>query len=147
MPRLTETITVKASPRQIADYLLNPGNLASYLPVSNVEVLEQSKDGLRIRHDLALGDKKMPMVCVWQVAEPGRKIRFRATEGMSFSGTWLLQEIPGGTQITYVLEYEPFGGLLAKLLDGLTTRKQMQQICGGALRKLKEAQEAAPRAA
>lgn len=146
MTRLTETIEVNASPRQLAEYLMDANNIANYFPASNVNVLESTPERARARHDLAVGGKTTNMVCVLEQTERGRKIRFHTEEGMRLEGTWLLQEIRGGTQVTCVLEYEPLGGFISRLLDGLTTKKQMQGICTGALKKLKELLEGGEKA-
>lgn len=147
MTRLTETIQVAAAPRQIAEYLWEAANLVNYLPMSNVEILESGEDRIRVRHDLSLGSKVVRMVCVLEMAERNRKIRFHTEGELPLNGTWLLQETPGGTQITYVLEYEPPRGFIAKLTQGAAIKKQMEGMCGGALEKLKAIHESVQRAA
>ena len=137
MTRLSETIEVKASPRQVMVFLRNADNLTKYLPVSKVEVLESDAKRVKVRHDLSVAGKTMELVCLHEVDDSERRLTCRAVEGNFFESTWSLQEIRDGTQITYILEYEPPGGLLGKLLEPFGMRKGMQTVCLEALRKIK----------
>jgi len=83
MARLMESIEINAPSREVCQYLWEANNLPAYLPVSRVEVLEGTEKRVKMRYDLSVSGKIMKLVCVHELSEPGRKIRFRAIEGNS----------------------------------------------------------------
>ena len=142
MARLMESIEINAPSREVCQYLWEADNLPDYLPASRVEILEGTEKRVKLRYDLSVSGKPMELVCVHELSEPGRKIRFRTVEGMKLEGTWLLQQLRGGTKVTYMMTYEPPGGILGAVLGKLKMKKEMERICAGALQKIKAVHEA-----
>ena len=132
MTRLTETIQVAAAPRQIAEYLWEAANLVNYLPMSNVEILESGEDRIRVRHDLSLGSKVVRMVCVLEMAERNRKIRFHTEGELPLNGTWLLQETPGARRSPTCSSMNHPAGSSPSSLRARPSRSRWK-ACAGAL--------------
>ena len=141
MTRIMESIEIGTTPARIARYLWNAENLPNYLPVTRVHVLETGDRRAKARHDFTAAGKTMELVCVMESVERDRKIQFRSEEGMSLEGTWALQDLKGRTKTTYILEYEPPGGVFGKLRDAVLMKREMKTIATNALRKLKDALE------
>lgn len=137
MTSLMEMTEIRARPRVVSEYIWDANNLPNYLPVSRVEVLEKSETRVKVRHDFTAAGRTMDLVCVLQLTDPARKINFRTVEGMALEGTWSLQELKGGTQVRYIVSYQPPGGIVGKILDLFMFRKEMRRICAEGLQKLK----------
>lgn len=141
MTRLLQSIEIAANPREVFGYLWDANNLMAYFPVSRVQVLEQAADRVKLRHDFTASGRTMDLVCLQEVAEPARKIRFRTLEGMALDGTWLVQELTQGIKLTCVVTYTPPGGIIGKVMDALMMKKEMTRIYAEGLSKIKQAIE------
>jgi uncharacterized membrane protein len=137
MARMQDSIDISAPAGKVARYIWDPNNLPNYLPVTRVEVLARESDRVEIRHDFEAGGRTTEVLCVMKMLELNRKIAFEAVEGMKLTGTWVLQGLTEYTNLNYIVDYEPPGGLLGKALDAVKMKRDMRGICSGALRKLK----------
>lgn len=137
MTSLMEMTEIRAGSRAVSEYIWDANNLPSYLPVSRVEILEQSDRDVKVRHDFTAAGRTMELVCVIRMTDPARKINFHTVEGVALEGTWSLQELKGGTQLRYLVSYQPPGGILGKIMDLFVFRKDMKRICAEAMQKLK----------
>lgn len=142
MPRLMTSIEVKAPPRKVREYIWDTQNLPSYMPVSDMQVLEKTERHSKLSYALAAGGKRLPLTCVREIDEQGRKIKVHSVEGMAIDETWVLQDLKDGTQITHIIDYEPQGGFMDKLLGQGRVRKDMYNICCAGLEKLRTILEA-----
>ena len=137
MTRIMESVEIAAMPTMVARYLWDANNIPNYLPASYVEILETGENRVKVRHDFTAGGRILDLVCVQEMVEQNRKIRFRAEEGMVLGGSWLLQDLREKVKLTYVVDYELPGGILGKVMGALKMKKEMRKICGEALQKLK----------
>lgn len=139
MTRVMQTVIVNANTGQVFRFLMDPNNLPKFLPISRVEVLEQTASQTKIKHDFQCMGKTLELVSVGDSLEGGRKVRYRCIEGPSVDNGFTLADMRGQTKITYMLDYQPIGGVFAKLLDKWTTRKDMEKLAVDAMQKLQAA--------
>ena len=142
MTRIMESAEIGTTPAKIARYLWDPNNLPNYFPVTRVQVLETSPRRVKARHDFTAAGKTMELVCVIEAVDRDRKIRVTTEEGMTLDGTWALQDLKDRTRTSYILDYEPPGGVFGKILDTFKMKKEMRRIAREALGKLKGTFEA-----
>jgi len=141
MTRIMETVDVSVKPRRVCDYMWDLSNLPNYMPVSDVEVVESEAQRAEVHCTLDIDGETSRIVSEEEIVEPGRRVRFRTKEGMHMDATWLLQEIQGGTKVTYVLNYDPPKGALA-FLRRSKLQKAMERICSECLQRLRASVEA-----
>ncbi|MFH1086012.1 MAG: SRPBCC family protein [Chloroflexota bacterium] len=141
MGRISQSVDISASPSAVFRYVWDAQNLPRYFPTTRVEVLESSETRVKTRHDYSLLGKTLDLVCVRLAHAAGRTITFRAEEGMALEGTWTFQEIKGGTRVTYIMDYQLPKNMQPKLFGGGKTEKEMQELCGGCVQRLKQAME------
>lgn len=136
MKRIENSTEVGTAPENVSKYIWNVNNLPNYLPMSDVRVFEKREDYIRVGHKLAAARMKMNLVCEFRKLENDMKLEYRTIKGMKVLGSWLLQPTEKGTNLTYVLEYEPPGGVLSGVLDKFIIAKEMERIGVEALQKL-----------
>lgn len=136
MKRIENSTEVGTTPENVSKYIWDVNNLPNYLPMSDVKVFEKREDFIRVGHKLTAARMKMNLVCEFRKLENDMKLEYRTIKGMSVHGSWLLKPTDKGTNLTYVLEYEPPGWILSAILDKLIIAKEMQRIGVEALQKL-----------
>lgn len=142
MTKIEDSIEIEVTPEKLSGYLMDVDNLPSYLPISDVQVLESGDDRTKFRHKITAVGRTMDVVCETKLVEKDRKLTFNTLEGMRVEGTWLLESTQKGTRLALVLEYQPPGWIFGKILDVLKMRKEMKRLYSGSLEKLKGILEA-----
>jgi len=141
MTRVENSTSIRASTEEIGQYIWDVNKLPSYMPISDVEVLDSREDFVKIRHKFTAAGRTMDLVCEAKWVEKNRREEYRTTEGMKLVGTWLLDPADEATRLKNIIDYEPPGGVFGKLLDRMKIRREMTRIQAESLGKLKETLE------
>ena len=136
MKRIKNSTEIGAAPENISKYIWDVNNLPNYLPMSDVKVFEKREDYIRVGHKLAAARMKMNLVCEFRRLENGMKLEYQTVKGMRVHGSWLFEPTDKGTNLTYIVEYEPPGWMLGAVLDKLIIAREMERIGVEALQKL-----------
>ena len=139
MTRVMQSVVVDANPGQVFRFLMDANNMQKFLPISRVEVLESTGSQFRAKHDFRCAGKTVELTSVGESVEGGRKVRYRSVEGAPINSSFSMADMRGQCKITYMLDYQPMGGPLAKVLDKWTTQKDMEKLCADILQKLQAA--------
>jgi len=141
MTRIEDSMDINLAPMKVSGYLWNANNLPNYLPISDIEMLEEGKEVVRFRHKIRAAGITMKVVCEMRQPELNRRITFKTVEGMRVEGTWLLEPTKKGTKLTAAIEYTPPGWIFGPILDKLKIEKEMRRIYTEGLQKLKKTLE------
>jgi len=141
MTRIEDSMDIKLAPEKVSGYLWDANNLPNYLPISDIEMLEDGKKVVRFRHKIRAAGRTMKVVCEMRQSEANRRISFKTVEGMRIEGTWLLEPTKKGTKLTAAIEYTPPGWILGLILDKLKIEKEMRRMYTESLQKLKKTLE------
>jgi len=141
MTRIEDSIDINVAPEKVSQYLWNASNLPNHLPISDIEMLEESKEVVKFRHKITAAGRRMNVVCEMRQPELNRRIAFKTVEGMRVEGTWLLEPTKKGTKLTTVIEYTPPGWIFGPILDKLKIKKEMGRMYTESLQKLKKTLE------
>ncbi|TKJ43211.1 hypothetical protein CEE35_09050 [Candidatus Aerophobetes bacterium Ae_b3b] len=141
MTRIEDSVDINVAPEKVSQYLWNASNLPNHLPISDIEMLEESKEVVKFRHKITAAGRTMNVVCEMRQPELNRKIAFKTVEGMRVEGTWLLEPTKKGTKLTAVIEYTPPGWIFGPILDKLKIKKEMGRMYTESLQKLKKTLE------
>jgi len=136
MKRIENSTEIGTTPENVSKYIWDVSNLPNYLPMSDVKVFEKREDYIRVGHKLTAARMKFNLVCEFQRLENNMKLEYRTIKGMKVQGSWLLKPTDKGTNLTYILEYEPPGWILSTILDKLIIAREMKRIGVEALQKL-----------
>jgi carbon monoxide dehydrogenase subunit G len=140
MTKFDRSIVIAASPRKVFDYLSQPGHLAEFMPMSDLQYLTDTHRGvgMRFRYTCTIGGKKMSTECSLTELEQDKRVRFHTTKGMKFDWTATVNAVEGGTEVHWDCEYEmPIGSMDRMLGRGGSLTQSMETALDESLRKLK----------
>jgi len=140
--KIQYSIQMNVSAEKVSQYTSDVNNLPNYLPISDVEVLEKSKEVVTLRHKFTALGEIMGLVSERRTLEKNREIQYKVVGGMNLEVTWLFEPREKGTRVTNILEYEVPGWISAKIMDEFKTKKEMARVCSEGLERLKKILEA-----
>lgn len=141
MTLIDQRILIDAPPQLIWEYLADPEKLVEWhAGYTSVSVLTTQQTGVGVRRRCAVtggGKDVIEQITAWV---DGLGYEYRLVDGgpyRSFRGRFRLQPGPDGTSVQWTVEYTP-RGLLGKLRDLLSGRKQLTAMMAASLRELRQ---------
>ena len=140
--RVEDSININATPEKVSQYMWNVSNLPSYIPVSDVKILESGGNIMRLRHKLIVAGTTIELVPELKKEEKDHSIAYKSIEGAEIEGAWVFEPTEKGTRLVNVLKYNPPESIFGRILNWLKLEKEMKKICNESLQRLKHILEA-----
>lgn len=141
MTLIDQRILINAPPQLIWEYLADPEKLVEWhAGYTSMSVLTTQQTGVGVRRRCAVtggGKDVIEQITAWV---NGLGYEYRLVDGgpyRSFRGRFRLQPGPDGTSVQWTVEYTP-RGLLGKLRDLLSGRKELTAMMAASLRELRQ---------
>jgi len=138
---IDQRILIDAPPQLIWEYLADPEKLVEWhAGYTSVSVLTTQQTGVGVRRRCAVtggGKDVIEQITAWV---DGLGYEYQLVDGgpyRLFRGRFRLQPGPDGTSVQWTVEYTP-KGLLGKLRDLLSGRKELTAMMAASLRELRQ---------
>jgi len=135
--RVEDSININATPERVSQYMWNVSNLSSYIPVSDVKILESGRNIMRLRHKLIVAGITIELVSELKKGEKDHSIAYKSIEGAEIEGAWVFEPTEKGTRLVNVLKYNRPESIFGRILNWLKLEKEMKKICNESLQRLK----------
>jgi uncharacterized membrane protein len=125
MFRMSETVSINRSPKDVFDFVADLNNFPKWGAnlASSTVISERSTDlGARCDEEIQLGPRKMPATCEITAFSAGRTFSFRAiSPGIVYAGHIIVEPEENGSSFTLAGEVQVEGFL--RLMQGILKRR------------------------
>jgi uncharacterized protein YndB with AHSA1/START domain len=141
MPEATNSVVVRRPPADVFAFLADGENNARWRP-GVIDIRLKSGDGTGAIYEQGVkGPFGRRVAADYEVTdfEPGSRLAFRAIAGpVRPEGSYELEEVDGGTRVTFMLRLTPHG--ISRLMTPMVARTMRSEV--GQLDRLREVLEA-----
>jgi carbon monoxide dehydrogenase subunit G len=126
MSRVTRVVTVKASPRQVIDYITNVDNHPAFIPpLKSVENRrgDSRQPGTTWDWTFVMAGIQIRGRAETVLARDGQCFSFKTTSGIESTFTYTAEPAAGGTRLTLDVVYDVPQTVLAKALDSAVVER------------------------
>ena len=148
MAEIVKAIDIAAPVEVVFDYVTDPRNALNFMPnFTKFDPIGRPERGLGAKveaHGTAFG---MQFKTILEIVEFVKNRRFvsRTTEGIKSTSTWQFEPLPdGGTEVTFISEYNLPGRMLGRLFDKIVMEKDIEKNTIQTLVNLKKILENRP---
>lgn len=123
--RIEQTFTVRRSPEDVFEFMVQPENLAKWQTIkTSVSPLTDGPPalGYRVREGNRVGPRRWDQTVEFTEFEPGRRLKVQVIDGPPSWGRWTLQRDGAGTRLLFESEVS-VPRLLAPALKRLAGRQ------------------------
>ena len=134
MPVIDETVTIPAPVPTVFSYLVDGENLpawdTSIIQCTRLAGPEEISVGTRYAGVSKIMGKRLPWTTEVVEHTPDRSATSRSIEGsLSFTATYEVEAVPGGTRVRYLLEADSgLGGAFGKVMEPLVEKAQAKVV-------------------
>ena len=148
MAEIKKAIDINAPLEKVFDYVADASKALTFMPnFTRFEPLGQPRRGLGARVAAAGTVFGMPFKTQLEIVEFEENRRFvsHSTQGVKSVSTWEFRALPdGGTEVTFISDYQMPGGMLGRLFDGAVMAKEVEKNTVQTLVNLKKVIEGRP---
>lgn len=146
MPRLDNSIDIKASPDQVFSYLADVTTHPDWVKwTKDAEVTSVEPVGLGATSTevMQVGPRKETIETVTTEFKDGQYVTRRHTRGMEMTDRLSVLPFGDGTKVAWSIDYHPPMGGMGKLMDKLFMERLFDQLMKDSLTNLKDRMESA----
>lgn len=148
MAEIVKSIDIEAPVEVVFEYVANARNALNYMPnFTKFEPVGQPERGLGAKVEAAGHFLGMHFSTELEIVEfeENQKLVSRSTKGVKSTSTWQFKPLPnGGTEVTFVSDYQLPGRKLGWLLDKMLMEKDVEKNTVQTLVNLKKIMENKP---
>jgi uncharacterized membrane protein len=146
MPRLDNSIDIKASPDQVFSYLADVTTHPEWVKwTKDAEATSVEPVGLGATSTevMQVGPRKETIETVTTEYKEGQYVTRRHTRGMEMTSRLSVLPFGDGTKVAWSIDYQPPMGGMGKLMDKLFMERLFDQLMKDSLTNLKNRMESA----
>lgn len=146
MPRIDDSIEIKATPAAVFQYISDLEALPEWVKWwKDVDVTSLSKRGVGTTDaaKMQVGPQKSNVEALTTEFKDGEFYTRKLTRGMTLTERLAVVPFGEGSKVAYIVEYTPPMGPMGKMVDLLFMERLFEQLMGDSLTNLKERIEGA----
>ena len=146
MPRIDDSIEIKATPATVFQYISDLEALPEWVKWwKDVDVTSLNKRGVGTTDaaKMQVGPQKQSVEALTTEFKDGEFYTRKLTRGMTLTERLAVVPFGDGSKVAYIVEYTPPMGPMGKMVDLLFMERLFEQLLGDSLTNLKERFEGA----